>query len=96
MRKSNPTPSVLPAPDPGTVRIAGIVLKWLWLDKEENLKRGEELIREAAANGTRIVQHRFPLVNTAAAIHAMVIGQEQIGTEIDCNGVGYCDLTLRS
>lgn len=47
--------SSLPAPAADTVRLAGIVLKWLWLDKEQNLNRGETLIREAAANGARIV-----------------------------------------
>ena len=39
----------------GTVRVAGIVLKWLRCDKSANLERGEELIRQAAANGAQIV-----------------------------------------
>ena len=38
-----------------TVRIAGIVLKWLRGDKEANYARVEPLIREAAANGAQIV-----------------------------------------
>lgn len=38
-----------------TVRVAGIVLKWIRTDKEANLKRAEQLIREAAAGGAEIV-----------------------------------------
>ena len=37
------------------VRVAGIVLKWIRGDKEANLRRIEPLIREAAANGAKIV-----------------------------------------
>lgn len=36
---------------PGTVRIGGVVLKWLRADKEANYRRGAKLIREAAAGG---------------------------------------------
>ena len=42
-------------PKPGTVRIAGIALKWLRFDKDANVERGGKLIREAAANGAHIV-----------------------------------------
>jgi predicted amidohydrolase len=38
-----------------TVRVAGIVLKWLRGDKEANYRRVEPLIREAAAHGAQIV-----------------------------------------
>jgi len=38
-----------------TVRVAGIVLKWLRCDKEANYRRVEPLIRQAAAGGARIV-----------------------------------------
>ena len=38
-----------------TVRVAGIVLKWVPADKETNYKRAEPLIREAAAQGADIV-----------------------------------------
>ena len=38
-----------------TVRVAGIVLKWIRGDKEANYRRAEPLIREAARNGARIV-----------------------------------------
>jgi predicted amidohydrolase len=38
-----------------TVRIAGIVLKWLRSDKEANYQRVEPLIREAASGGAKIV-----------------------------------------
>jgi predicted amidohydrolase len=39
----------------GTVRVAGVVLKWLRMDKEANFRRGEKMIREAAAGGAKIV-----------------------------------------
>ncbi len=38
-----------------TVRVAGIVLKWLRTDKEANFHRAESLIREAADGGAQIV-----------------------------------------
>jgi predicted amidohydrolase len=38
-----------------TVRVAGVVLKWVRGDKETNYRRIEPLIREAAAGGARIV-----------------------------------------
>src|SRR5688572_9730467 len=38
-----------------TVRIAGIVLKWVRGDKEANYRRAEPMIREAARNGAQIV-----------------------------------------
>ena len=38
-----------------SVRVAGIVLKWIRGDKEANYRRAEPLIREAAAKGARIV-----------------------------------------
>ena len=44
-----------PAPAAGTVRIAGIVLKWRRGNKEANYCRAEPMIREAAANGAQIV-----------------------------------------
>lgn len=40
---------------PQTMRIAGIVLKWVRGDKEANYRRAEPMIREAAKNGARIV-----------------------------------------
>jgi predicted amidohydrolase len=40
---------------PQTVRIAGIVLKWIRADKEVNYSRAEPMIREAAAHGAKIV-----------------------------------------
>jgi hypothetical protein len=42
-------------PKPQTVRVAGIVLKWLRGDKAANYRRIEPLIREAAAHGAQIV-----------------------------------------
>lgn len=38
-----------------TVRVAGIVLKWIRGDKETNFRRVEPLIREAAASGAKVV-----------------------------------------
>ncbi len=38
-----------------TVKVAGIVVKWIRGDKEANIRRVEPLIREAAAHGARIV-----------------------------------------
>ena len=43
------------AAKPPTVRVAGIVLKWLRGNKEANWRRAEPMIRQAAANGARIV-----------------------------------------
>ena len=40
---------------PNGVRVAGIVLKWLRMDKEANYRRGEKMIREAAEGGAKIV-----------------------------------------
>lgn len=40
---------------PRTVRVAGIVLKWIRTDKEANLRRAEPMIRQAAAGGAQIV-----------------------------------------
>jgi len=42
-------------PPPHTLRVAGIVLKWLRGDKEGNYRRVEPLIREAAVHGAQIV-----------------------------------------
>src|SRR4051794_26255685 len=44
-----------PAARGETVRVAGIVLKWIRADKEANYRRVEPLIRQAAAQGARIV-----------------------------------------
>lgn len=38
-----------------TLRVAGIVLKWIRADKEANYRRVEPMIREAAAHGAQIV-----------------------------------------
>src|SRR5262249_35101132 len=43
------------AAPPGTVRVAGIVLKWVRADKEANYRRLEPLVREAAAKGAQVV-----------------------------------------
>lgn len=40
---------------PKTVRVAGIVLKWLRTDKEANYGRVDSMIREAAEQGAKIV-----------------------------------------
>ena len=38
-----------------SVRVAGIVLKWLRADKDANFRRAEPIIRQAAAGGARLV-----------------------------------------
>jgi predicted amidohydrolase len=38
-----------------TVRVAGLVLKWIRADKEANLRRLQPMVREAAKGGARIV-----------------------------------------
>src|SRR5262245_26357068 len=43
------------ASDPRTVRVAGIVLKWVRGEKEANFRRAEALIRDAADGGAKIV-----------------------------------------
>jgi predicted amidohydrolase len=43
------------APAKETVRVAGVVLKWVRGDKEANYVRAEPLIREAAQGGAKIV-----------------------------------------
>jgi len=48
-------PAVGKAVKPATVRVAGIVLKWIRADKEANLRRIEPMIRRAAAEGAKIV-----------------------------------------
>ena len=40
---------------PSTVRVAGIVLKWVRTDKETNYRRVEPMIRDAAAHGAEII-----------------------------------------
>jgi predicted amidohydrolase len=40
---------------PPTVRVAGIVLKWIRTDKDANYRRAEPMIREAAGGGAKIV-----------------------------------------
>jgi predicted amidohydrolase len=44
-----------PASTKATVRIGGIVLKWIRSDKEANYRRIEPMIRKAAANGAKII-----------------------------------------
>src|SRR5262245_951270 len=44
-----------PSKEDNTVKVAGIVLKWVRTDKEANFRRAEPMIREAAKNGARIV-----------------------------------------
>ncbi|MHC4673648.1 MAG: carbon-nitrogen hydrolase family protein [Planctomycetota bacterium] len=38
-----------------TIRVAGVVLKWIAADKERNYRRAEVMIREAAAQGAQLV-----------------------------------------
>ncbi len=43
------------APKHKSVRIAGIVLKWIRAEKEANMRRAEGMIRQAARHGAQIV-----------------------------------------
>src|SRR5688572_20475743 len=43
------------AAQPGQVRVAGIVLKWLRTEKEANYRRAERLIEQAAAGKAQLV-----------------------------------------
>ncbi len=43
------------SPGQKTVKVAGIVLKWIRTEKQINYDRAEKMIREAAANGAKIV-----------------------------------------
>src|SRR5688572_19196777 len=52
---SVPPPSIAADPSPSTLRVAGIVLKWLRTEKEANYTRAEKLIEAAAAGGARLV-----------------------------------------
>jgi predicted amidohydrolase len=44
-----------PEGPPPTVRVAGVVVKWVRGDKEANFRRAEPLIREAAKKGAQVV-----------------------------------------
>ncbi len=48
-------PAAPPQGPPHTVRVAGIVLKWIRGDKQANFRRAEPAIRQAAAGGAKIV-----------------------------------------
>ncbi len=48
-------PSAAKPPADSSVRVAGIVLKWVRGDKAANFRRAEPMIREAAAKGAKIV-----------------------------------------
>jgi predicted amidohydrolase len=50
-----PAPAADGASRQETVRVAGIVLKWIRTDKEANYRRAEPMIREAAAGGAKVV-----------------------------------------
>lgn len=45
----------IPSQSPSTLKVAGIVLKWIRGDKAANFNRIEPLIREAAAHGAEVV-----------------------------------------
>lgn len=55
-RGDEPSPtSNASSADSQTVRVAGIVLKWIRGDKEANFRRAEPLIRQASRGGAQIV-----------------------------------------
>lgn len=51
----DPSPCPTAQASSRTVKVAGIVLKWIRQDKEANWRRVQPLIREAAAGGAKIV-----------------------------------------
>jgi predicted amidohydrolase len=55
-----------------SVRIAGIVLKWIRADKEANFRRIEPLVRKAAADGAKIV------VTTECSLDGYAIADKSI------------------
>jgi len=59
-----------------TVRIAGIVLKWIRADKEANFRRAEPMIREAVAGGAQIV------VTTECFLDGYAIADKSIPLEV--------------
>jgi predicted amidohydrolase len=63
-------------PAPATVRVAGIVVKWIRGDKEANYRRLEPRVREAAAKGARIV------VTTECFLDGYAIADKSIPLEI--------------
>lgn len=52
---STPTPGRASPGDTFTIRVAGVVLKWIRTDKAANYRRAEAMIRRAAANGAGVV-----------------------------------------
>lgn len=50
-----PSTTLAGSPTNSTVRVAGLVLKWVRGDKEANWRRLEPMVREAARGGARIV-----------------------------------------
>ena len=66
---SGEEPPDQPAPA-GSVRVAGIVLKWVHADKEANFRRFEPLLREAAAGGAKMV------VTTECILDGYAIGNK--------------------
>jgi predicted amidohydrolase len=53
--ESTSPPAPTNAAPSNTVRVAGIVLKWIRANKAENYRRAEPMIRQAAAGGAKIV-----------------------------------------
>ena len=62
---------------PGTVRVAGIVLKWVEGDLQANYQRAEHLIRQAAAHGAQIVATPESFLD-GYAVRNPELGKEQL------------------
>ena len=69
-------PSDGPQSKPPTVRVAGIVLKWIRTDKEANFRRIEPMIREAAAGGAKLV------VTTECFLDGYAVADKSIPLEV--------------
>ncbi len=61
----------------GTVRVAGIVLKWVPGDRQANYQRAERLIRQAAAHGAQIVATPESFLD-GYAVRNPELGKEQL------------------
>src|SRR5262245_9887455 len=70
------------ADDPATVKIAGLVLRWVRGDKEANFRRLEPMIREAAAKGAKIV------VTTESCLDGYAVADRKTLSDADWRALG--------
>lgn len=73
---------------PSTVRVAGIVLKWLRADKEANYRRVVHPAEFLVTSPEGIILQQTILG------HKLLISAGEVGTDADANRVFYFDLPL--